>query len=53
MSTDSSQMGTALLKKVQCMDAVMMSLTVQIHTFCYVGSKIALQRFDIKLLASS
>lgn len=45
-NTASSQMGTALIKKVQCMGALMMFLIAKIHTFCYVVCKIALQRFN-------
>lgn len=46
MNTASSQMGTAWIKKVQCMDAVMF-LIAKIHTFWYVACKIALQCFHI------
>lgn len=37
MKTASSQMGRALIKKVQCLDAVKMFLVAKIHAFCNVA----------------
>lgn len=52
MNKSSSQMGTAPIKKVQCMDTVIF-LRGKIHKCCYVVCKIAVKRFKFKMPAGS